>query len=276
MTTTIKDRKNTISKHLNNKNIPETLEELNKFFNLEITRETLKTTRIGIFVNDLRKHKNANDQVKEKCKELIQKWKGDMKKDGSETCVSSIKTELPSRNTVNDKVKFKQKEKTRLKCNELLYNTLVLSTLIGIKMLYLDSKTIVEIAEDVEQNVYDNYGVVDGEYKSKIRSLVSNLKTNDQLRNGVLDRSISGKHFASMTTEEMMSKDRKAQVEEAHKANMAEAVSAQQMHAETDMFKCGKCHHRKTTYFQMQTRSADEPMTTFVTCLHCNNRWKFC
>jgi transcription elongation factor S-II len=26
---------------------------------------------------------------------------------------------------------------------------------------------------------------------------------------------------------------------------------------------------------QMQTRSADEPMTTFVTCVNCGNKWKF-
>ena len=44
----------------------------------------------------------------------------------------------------------------------------------------------------------------------------------------------------------------------------------------TAMFKCGKCKERNCTYYQMQTRSADEPMTTFVTCLSCNNRWKFC
>ena len=44
----------------------------------------------------------------------------------------------------------------------------------------------------------------------------------------------------------------------------------------TGMFKCGKCKERNCTYFQLQTRSADEPMTTFVTCLNCNNRWKFC
>ena len=44
----------------------------------------------------------------------------------------------------------------------------------------------------------------------------------------------------------------------------------------TSMFKCGKCKEYNCTYFQLQTRSADEPMTTFVTCINCNNRWKFC
>ena len=44
----------------------------------------------------------------------------------------------------------------------------------------------------------------------------------------------------------------------------------------SSMFKCGKCRLNNCTYFQMQTRSADEPMTTFVTCLNCANRWKFC
>jgi len=43
----------------------------------------------------------------------------------------------------------------------------------------------------------------------------------------------------------------------------------------TNMFKCGRCKKSNCTYFQLQTRSADEPMTTFVTCLECNNRWKF-
>jgi transcription elongation factor S-II len=48
--------------------------------------------------------------------------------------------------------------------------------------------------------------------------------------------------------------------------------------ASTDAFQCGKCKQRKCTYFQMQTRSADEPMTTFVSCVThgCGNRWKFC
>ena len=44
--------------------------------------------------------------------------------------------------------------------------------------------------------------------------------------------------------------------------------------ASTDNFNCRKCKSNKCTYYQLQTRSADEPMTTFVTCLDCFCRWK--
>jgi len=40
------------------------------------------------------------------------------------------------------------------------------------------------------------------------------------------------------------------------------------------IFECGRCKSYKTTYYQLQTRSADEPMTTFVTCVNCNKKWK--
>ena len=40
------------------------------------------------------------------------------------------------------------------------------------------------------------------------------------------------------------------------------------------LFYCRKCHQRKTTYYQMQTRSADEPMTVFITCQVCHNKWR--
>ena len=41
-------------------------------------------------------------------------------------------------------------------------------------------------------------------------------------------------------------------------------------------FYCSGCKKKsKCDYYQMQTRSADEPMTTFVTCLECDKKWKF-
>lgn len=44
--------------------------------------------------------------------------------------------------------------------------------------------------------------------------------------------------------------------------------------AATDLFQCAKCKERKCVYTEVQTRSADEPMTTFVCCLVCGNKWK--
>lgn len=41
------------------------------------------------------------------------------------------------------------------------------------------------------------------------------------------------------------------------------------------VFKCGKCKTYKTTYYQLQVRAADEPLSTFVTCLNCKNKWRF-
>lgn len=48
-----------------------------------------------------------------------------------------------------------------------------------------------------------------------------------------------------------------------------------QVDSASDEFKCPRCQQRKCSYYQLQTRSADEPMTTFVTCLHCGKNWKF-
>ena len=44
--------------------------------------------------------------------------------------------------------------------------------------------------------------------------------------------------------------------------------------ASTDNFTCRKCKSNECTYYQLQTRSADEPMTTYVTCIKCGCRWK--
>jgi transcription elongation factor S-II len=53
-----------------------------------------------------------------------------------------------------------------------------------------------------------------------------------------------------------------------------ENMYAPKLDGNTDMFTCRKCKSNKCSYYQLQTRSADEPMTTFVTCVNCGNRWK--
>jgi DNA-directed RNA polymerase subunit M/transcription elongation factor TFIIS len=38
---------------------------------------------------------------------------------------------------------------------------------------------------------------------------------------------------------------------------------------------CGKCHSKKTWSVQRQTRSSDEPMTTFSRCVECGHQWSY-
>jgi DNA-directed RNA polymerase subunit M/transcription elongation factor TFIIS len=42
----------------------------------------------------------------------------------------------------------------------------------------------------------------------------------------------------------------------------------------TDQFKCRRCNKRECTYYELQTRSADEPMTIFITCVNCGKEWR--
>jgi transcription elongation factor S-II len=42
----------------------------------------------------------------------------------------------------------------------------------------------------------------------------------------------------------------------------------------TDRFRCSQCKKKLCSYYELQTRSADEPMTIFVSCLNCGKNWK--
>lgn len=44
--------------------------------------------------------------------------------------------------------------------------------------------------------------------------------------------------------------------------------------ASTDMFTCKNCKKKDCTYYEMQTRSADEPATIFITCQTCGKHWR--
>ena len=75
-----------------------------------------------------------------------------------------------------------------------------------------------------------------------------------------------------MTYQELFPEHWKKFLDEKHKKEtcMYEDI----IEAMTDEFKCGRCKNRQCSYYELQTRSADEGMTTFITCLKCGNRWK--
>ena len=78
----------------------------------------------------------------------------------------------------------------------------------------------------------------------------------------------------SMSHDELKSAERKEEDKELQKENMRMAQAPQEEKSISSSLQCSKCKQYKVSYSQAQTRSADEPMTTFCECMSCGKRWK--
>ena len=108
-------------------------------------------------------------------------------------------------------------------------------------------------------------------YTDRLRSIYINLQNPDIIEQ-IHNATITTKSFASMTHHEMLPSKWEPLIQK--KIIRDKTKYDTQIEAATDTFTCRKCKSNKCTYYQMQTRSADEPMTTFVSCIDCGNRWK--
>lgn len=125
----------------------------------------------------------------------------------------------------------------------------------------------------VESSNYD-YEIVKSIYNQKVRSIIKNLdKKNKRLNNKTLLKSILSEkidpYFIAFLSPSQLNPE--AWTKELDKENKNN--EAKNNIKTTDLYKCYKCGHRKCVTTQKQTRSADEPMTTFVTCIVCYNTW---
>jgi transcription elongation factor S-II len=114
-------------------------------------------------------------------------------------------------------------------------------------------------------------------YINKSRSVYSNLDPNSYVCNKRLLIRLKGGEFlphevAFMNCKYTFPENWKNLIDEKYQRDkiLYEVDSG----GSTDEFKCSRCKQRKCTYYELQTRSADEPMTVFVTCLNCGKRWR--
>jgi len=265
------------------------LDLLQRLGEIDMNLSILTNTRIGMTVNALRKS-SSDDGVISKSKGLIKAWKKFVpstesdKKEKSSSKESNGKSEKSEKNSSSDRKsddkKFEERKATatgdeiRLSCRKLLATALR-----GDGDLPEGTvNTPDELAELIEETIFNNYKSTNPKYKNQVRSRVFNLKDkkNASLRENVLCGVITPERIAVMKSDEMASDEVKKQRE----AFVKEGIDASQLAVvqgtKTSSLKCGKCGKRNVTYNQLQTRSADEPMTTFCMCNECGNRWKFC
>ena len=113
-------------------------------------------------------------------------------------------------------------------------------------------------------------------YLNKCVSLYANLDSSSYIKNmRLLERYVSNEFDAS----ELARMDRESLFPEIWKKLLDEKQKSKFKYKKdtdgaTNKFKCSRCKKRVCSYFELQTRSADEPMTVFVTCLNCGKRWR--
>ena len=108
-------------------------------------------------------------------------------------------------------------------------------------------------------------------YKDRLRSIYMNLK-NDHFRKMIENNEIEIKQVAFMTHHEFNPERWRKMIEKKMKKDASKVND--NIQASTDMYTCKKCKSKRCTYYEMQTRSADEPATIFVTCLDCGKHWR--
>ena len=156
----------------------------------------------------------------------------------------------------------------------------------------LTNKLFTNIANDIEKGIYDfTIEKCGGEYNNlrqfkriymnKIISIYLNLNPTSHIGNKNLITRLFGKDIeynklAFMTPEEIYPEHWQEIIDK--QKNIDKYIYTRKYGPISSTEHCRKCNVPNTvTYYSLQTRSLDEPSTTFFICTNpkCGNKWKY-
>ena len=115
-------------------------------------------------------------------------------------------------------------------------------------------------------------------YASRGRMIIANMDPKSYVGNVDLADRVVDKHeclpheVAFMSADRMFPQRWKRALEV--KQQRDAYISNPQPAAVTDQFRCNRCRQHQCTYYELQTRSCNEPASIFMQCLVCHNRWR--
>jgi transcription elongation factor S-II len=141
-----------------------------------------------------------------------------------------------------------------------------------------EKKNLIDKIVEIEEKLNET---LKGEtpYLNRVLEIMHNIKDekNEEFRENIINGTIKPEDLCTMNSVDMLSKNRQKEIEKEIEKKVDEVRSDwQEKHGQITegVYKCRQCGGRKTIQHEQQTRSADEPMTLFITCLNCKNTWK--
>lgn len=148
------------------------------------------------------------------------------------------------------------------------------------KHLLIDSDStpvIKELAETVSTNIVDACQSIPKfkyQHSSCIVKLAMNFKRDPGFRADVLHGRINPSELVRNHISNFASDRLKFDIAGYAEEGLNASIKKQEESSSGSDIKCPQCGKFNVTYTQAQTRSADEPMTTFYYCTDCGKRWK--
>ena len=223
----------------------------------------LKQTKLGLAVQRLVKRKEEDVVVAAKL--TLEVWT-QKKKDGGD----AVKEE---RRKVASTPSNSGKEAVRQRIEDSLHTTLE-----GQRTSEYKDVDLRQIARLIEDALFEKHKDVKGSYADQFREISAALRNvnNTWLSNEIISGSIEPTELVLLAIDDLASPAQKAS-RKALLAERSDRMAAAKITGSVSegMFTCGKCRSGKVIIErQLQTRSADEPMTMFLKCFSCSNRWK--
>mmetsp|Transcript_9021 Transcript_9021/g.12839 ORF Transcript_9021/g.12839 Transcript_9021/m.12839 type:complete len:308 (+) Transcript_9021:282-1205(+) len=263
----------------------------------DITLGILSETLIGTVVSKYKAHGTLGPSAKA----LVKKWKK-LAKQGGVASNNNSSAKIPKAAGSGDKTSSAISSLTQEEWDSLpplrqnvckkLHALLEMSKEELMKSGFNENAVAtlcVSRTSEVEEAVQTKFGREKQSYTEKVRSLCFNLKKNAPLRSQILMGQTPADKLVVMSSEQLASSDkvqqraklvnklqdsRRLDWEQANEDKINEMCGIKGDLLQASLFTCGRCKSIKTTSTQKQTRSADEPMTVFVLCMNCGNRWK--
>ena len=266
--------------------------------------EVHTSTKIGLSVNQVKKaNETTNENISKKAKSLLSFWKKSSSSTGAAKAGSAPASahEVTSLSGVvssdakkaNSRSGGEERDRDRDSLHSLPESRKKMVEKFKQMFIDADATTNADVAGALAVSIED---AVDGispfvkdnkAYLVKCRDFIFNLKRNEKLRLAVLQGQLQAQTLVRMASRDMATDEQK-QVREVQTKYDLDATSSSFIRdniariekengiemVEGQFGACRKCGGTRTTHFQKQMRSSDEPMTVFINCLQCGTQWR--